>query len=769
MPTAITNANFNTAIAAWLGGDTTTYGAITDWNTSAVTSMKEAFRSGVSYNGVTTNFNEDLSGWITSAVTDMTSMFEGASSFNKELKADVGGKWDVSSVTDMTNMFKGATDFNQIIRNWSVGRATTLTNMFLGSHSNMTNGTHGFSSSYITSGTPVYQYFSLTKAELLSAIGDWFPEGATISQGNMSDWNVSAITNLGQIFGWPTVGGDKYFSASLPANEDISNWDTGECTDMNHMFINNSKFNWDIGGWDVSKNVNFHYMLFSASDFNQDVKNWNVDNATNLNYVFGNTAMPTSFGNANDDGPLLAAAKSYFVLPLTNANINDAIDEFISPTGDTNITTLGGTVPTNNPQTKYGFLKDWDVSSITDMSGLFLNKTFTTPFNHDLSSWETHNVTTMSNMFKGHTSYNKPMTTDNNKWNVASVINMNSMFNGCDAFNADISSWNTTSVINMSNMFDGCSTFNQNLSTNGNEWNTTAVTNMSSMFNDASGFNQDISSWNLGAVTSIAGMFKGASTFNNASTSMENWLATPNASLDNLTELFSGATAFNVALTNWDTSKITNMSDMFKNADAFNQDISTWDMSSVTNTTGMFADEAASVAAAKEADDAVSKTTAAVANLVPADKTAIIAIAQELDDKKVELMSAIGTFTDTGITGYTATERRSINTDQGTALSGIKALFDPAAVGADARALQRKTVIANLKTALNLIISSAGVNSIEIDASQLVLSGTYDSTDKIIVAKANTTVRDPVGEPHLIFIQLLATTEIGLSVNTMRV
>jgi len=325
-----------------------------------------------------------------------------------------------------------------------------------------------------------------------------------------------------------------------------------------------------------------------------------------------------------------------------------------------------------------------------------------------------------------------------------------------------MNTWDTSAVTDMSNVFkngqNGNNTvnFNEDIS----NWDTSAVNNMSSMFNDASGFNQDISGWNLGSVTSIAGMFKGAATFKNASVSMEDWLATPNASLDDFTELFSGAAAFNVALTNWDTSKITNMSDMFKNANAFNQDISTWDMSSVTNTTGMFADEAASGVVNAVANAAVDAATNAVSGLASEeDKNRIIEVATKLVQQKDNLISNIGSFTDTGITGYTATERRSINTAQTNALSGIKALFNPLAltvIDGPAATLQRKTVIANLKTALNLIITSAGVNSIEIDASQLVLSGTYDPTDKIIVAKANTTVRDPVGEPPANFYSTLS-------------
>ena len=165
---------------------------------------------------------------------------------------------------------------------------------------------------------------------------------------------------------------------------------------------------------------------------------------------------------------------------------------------------------------------------------------------------------------------------------------------------------------------------------------------------------------------------------------------------------------------------------------------------------------ASSALANSALDAAVDEATNAVSGLTSdEDKTRIIAIAQKLKEKRTKLKSAIKPFIN-GKTGYTLKNRRGINSDQRDALGEIKALFNPSKVTAAATTLQRKTVIANLKTALNLIISSAGVNSIEIDASQLVLSGTYDPTDKIIVAKANTTVRDPVGEPPANFYSTLS-------------
>ena len=88
---ALTDANFQTAVNLWFSDEanaTMTYGHISDWNTSAVTDMYQAFMG-------RTDFNEDISGWDVGNVISMQQLFRGASSFNQPI-----GRWDVSSVTN---------------------------------------------------------------------------------------------------------------------------------------------------------------------------------------------------------------------------------------------------------------------------------------------------------------------------------------------------------------------------------------------------------------------------------------------------------------------------------------------------------------------------------------------------------------------------------------------------------------------------------------------------------------------------------------------
>ncbi len=75
--TAITDANLNTAVIAWVTNPTeatTTYGPIADWNTAAVTSMANLLYPAVAPATTGTarpTFNGDISKWNVVSVSNM--------------------------------------------------------------------------------------------------------------------------------------------------------------------------------------------------------------------------------------------------------------------------------------------------------------------------------------------------------------------------------------------------------------------------------------------------------------------------------------------------------------------------------------------------------------------------------------------------------------------------------------------------------------------------------------------------------------------------
>ena len=141
--------------------------------------------------------------------------------------------------------------------------------------------------------------------------------------------------------------------------------------------------------------------------------------------------------------------------PQTKEQLQTAVDLWISD----NTSAL----------TTYGEINTWDVSLVTDMGELFLNKS---TFNDEISSWDVSNVIEMDWMFHGASTFNQ----DLSSWDVSLVENMSHMFSS-SAFNRDLSTWNVSSVTNMESMF-ASTPFNGNVST----WDVSSVVYMTSIF-----------------------------------------------------------------------------------------------------------------------------------------------------------------------------------------------------------------------------------------------------------------------------------------------
>ena len=219
----------------------------------------------------------------------------------------------------------------------------------------------------------------------------------------------------------------------------------------------------------------------------------------------------------------------------------------------------------------YGEINEWDVSLISDMSGLFNDLNL---FNEDISSWNVSNVTDMGGIFDGAASFNADLST----WDVSSVTSMYNAFGSATSFNADISSWDVSSVSTMAEMFFGATSFNVDISS----WDVSNVTDMGGMFWDAASFNADLSTWDVSSVTSMYNAFGSAASFN---ANLSSWDV---SSVLTMAEMFNGATSFNADLSSWDVSNVTDMGGMFSDAASFNADLSAWDVSSVTNMHEMF-------------------------------------------------------------------------------------------------------------------------------------------------------------------------------------
>ncbi|MCP3926440.1 MAG: BspA family leucine-rich repeat surface protein [Desulfobacterales bacterium] len=238
-----------------------------------------------------------------------------------------------------------------------------------------------------------------------------------------------------------------------------------------------------------------------------------------------------------------------------------------------------------------GDLNSWDVSNVTNMSGMFSSSSF----NQDISGWDVSNVTDMSEMFS-YSDFNQNI----NGWNVIKVTNMSQMFASSE-FNMDISDWIVSSVTDMSGMFSG-SDFNQNI----NGWDVSKVTDMSEMFYGNRSFNQNLNGWIVSSVTNMSKIFLVADSFNQnisdwdvskvtnmsqmfSHTSFNQYIGGWDvSSVKDMSNMFTYNTEFNQYIGDWTVGSVTNMFNMFSEASSFNQNISDWDVSGVTNSSNVF-------------------------------------------------------------------------------------------------------------------------------------------------------------------------------------
>ncbi len=337
-------------------------------------------------------------------------------------------------------------------------------------------------------------------------------EGAIAFNGNVSNWNTGNVTNMQTMFG-------SFFSGSMAFNQNISSWNTSNVTDMSYMFYNATSFNQNISSWVTTSVTNMSNMFAGASAFNQPINTsggaWNVGNVTDMSLMFASASAFNQNLNSWNVGNVTNMMSMFFNCPNFNGNV-----------------------------------VSWNVSNVQDMSQMFLS----TAFNQNISTWTPIAATTMQGMFR-----NSPFNQDISGWNVSNVQNMGQMFQNATAFNQPLNNWGNkvANVTSMRQMFYGAIAFNQDL----NSWVVSSVQDMSGMFTDARSFNGDITGWNVSMVTNMSDMF---SHFN-----------------ENMT--------FNRNIGGWNVSAVTNMGSMFANyngnTSAFNQSLANWNLNAINSTT----------------------------------------------------------------------------------------------------------------------------------------------------------------------------------------
>jgi surface protein len=134
---------------------------------------------------------------------------------------------------------------------------------------------------------PTWTYYYITDSNVNNAVIDWIANPTTTASttwGNIVSWDVSAVSNVNELFYATATGRSATFNGNL------ANWNVASVTDMMRVFKGVAAFNQPIGAWNVARVASFRSVFNGASVFNQDVSKWNVASATLMSDMFSDTA-----------------------------------------------------------------------------------------------------------------------------------------------------------------------------------------------------------------------------------------------------------------------------------------------------------------------------------------------------------------------------------------------------------------------------------------------------------------------------------------------
>ena len=476
-----------------------------DWDVSSVRDMTDLFIQAVKFNqdirswdvsnvetmaflfDSTVAFNQDISSWDVSNVKNMHSMFYSTVAFNQDLSS-----WDVSNVTNMSGMFLGAKGFNQNLGNWNIINVTNMGSMFFDSELSTENydktligwSTQQLQSDVIFNGGN--SEFCEAEEARQKLIDDF---GWTITDDGKADacapaqrpfittWNtLNSNIAADHRITIPTVAGEVY-NYTVDWGDGTS--DTVVTGDITHTYP-------EPGTYQVSISGKFPRILFANSADGQKIIAIDQWGDIEWQSMSGAFADCTNLDVLATDIPDLSSVSSM------SGMFNRAKLEVSNPSfNDWDVSTITSMSGLFVESLFNENINDWDVSNVTDMNSMF---TFTV-FNENISDWDISNVTDMSAMFT-FSNFNQ----DIGNWDVSNVTNMNQMFN-VSKFNQDISNWDVSMVTKFDGMFEN-SEFNQDI---GN-WNVSNATAMRSIFRD-SPFDQNIGRWDVSKVLYMNNMF----------------------------------------------------------------------------------------------------------------------------------------------------------------------------------------------------------------------------------------------------------------------
>eukprot|EP00542_Grammatophora_oceanica_P009698 CAMPEP_0194037164 /NCGR_PEP_ID=MMETSP0009_2-20130614/9506_1 /TAXON_ID=210454 /ORGANISM="Grammatophora oceanica, Strain CCMP 410" /LENGTH=350 /DNA_ID=CAMNT_0038679211 /DNA_START=81 /DNA_END=1133 /DNA_ORIENTATION=+ len=244
-----------------------------------------------------------------------------------------------------------------------------------------------------------------SKEDLIRAVDAYVADPSTFCY-RIGLWDVSAITDFSKVFDGERNQRLRRF------NEDLTEWNMSNATDLSYMFNCCYAFNGDVSSWNISNVTNLSGMFYQCNY--GDVSSWNISHARNVGAMF------EGCGSFNGN--------------VSSWNVANA--------GDLN-SVFHGCGSFN------GDVSSWNVANANNLSFLFYG---CMSFNGDVSSWNVSNATNMISMFQGCFVFNR----DVSSWNVANATHggVSAMFDDCHSFNRHhVATWNL-SIYDILSMFD---------------------------------------------------------------------------------------------------------------------------------------------------------------------------------------------------------------------------------------------------------------------------------------------------------------------------
>ena len=269
-----------------------------------------------------------------------------------------------------------------------------------------------------------YKYKPKTKEELKEYCIQIFkntPEGQVC---DLNVINTSKITNMQNLF--------KDISWELNDKKiekiDISDWDVSNVETMENMF------GWchqltDIGNlerWQTKKVVNMSYMFTQCESLKtiDGIDQWNMENITNLNAMFMGCKILTDVGNIGNWkftsklvslSSIFKGCASLVKLDLSNWNVSSSINLSLMFENCYSLTDIGD-------------LGKWIINAQKNyLTGMFFN-CYNLEHIGDISNWDVQNLTSLSAMFRDC----KKLTDvgDLTKWRFNNPLKNTNIFNG---------------------------------------------------------------------------------------------------------------------------------------------------------------------------------------------------------------------------------------------------------------------------------------------------------------------------------------------------